>query len=112
MSVKLLTEQHLEFLSFWRFYTCQNATLLEIACQSSFVLMYLLMFISLQEYCHVYSCTETTSVPCMPLSEAIRKGKTLKCEKPEKGCFVITFIPINPNQIPHTTKSTSPFSSF
>ena len=37
----------------------------------------------------------------MPLSEAIRKGKTLKCEKSEKGCFVSTFIPFYPNQIPH-----------
>ena len=41
MIVKLLTEQHLEFLSLnggcrlARVYTCQNATLLEITCRSS-----------------------------------------------------------------------------
>ena len=33
MIAKLLTEHHLEILSF---YTCQNATLLEISCTGSF----------------------------------------------------------------------------
>ena len=37
MSVKLLTEQCLEFLSLKGGYTYQNATLLEITCQGSFV---------------------------------------------------------------------------
>ena len=44
MSVKLLTEYHLEFLSLKRrlhrlirVYTCENATLLEITCHGSFV---------------------------------------------------------------------------
>ena len=36
MTVKLLTEQHLEFLSLKGGYTCQNATLLEITCHGSF----------------------------------------------------------------------------
>ena len=43
MSVKLLTEHHLEFVSFKgkphrqaRVYTCQNATLLEITCRGSY----------------------------------------------------------------------------
>ena len=44
MSVKLLTEHHLEFLSFKagsyesRLYTCQNVTLLEITCPGSFII--------------------------------------------------------------------------
>ena len=42
MSVKLLTEDYLEFLSLKRgcrvrVYTCQNAELLEITCHGSFV---------------------------------------------------------------------------
>ena len=41
MTVKLLTENHLEFLSYkggctgWSEYTCQKATLLEIRCLGS-----------------------------------------------------------------------------
>ena len=41
MSVELLTEHHLEVLSLkgdW-VYTCQNATLLEITCRCSFIIM-------------------------------------------------------------------------
>ena len=37
MNVKLLTEHHLEFLNLKGVYTCQNATLLEIICHSSYV---------------------------------------------------------------------------
>ena len=39
MTVKLLTEHHLEVLSLKRgcVYTCQNATLLEITCHGSYV---------------------------------------------------------------------------
>ena len=41
MIVKLLTEQHLEFLlqRLVRVYTCQNDTLLEISCHGSFLLL-------------------------------------------------------------------------
>ena len=43
MTINLLTEQHLEFLSLLHrlicVYTCQNATLLEITCRSSLILM-------------------------------------------------------------------------
>ena len=38
MTVKLLTENHLEFLSLKGGFTCQYATLLEIACHGLFVL--------------------------------------------------------------------------
>ena len=35
MTVKLLTEHHLEFLSLKGVYTCQNPTLFEITCRGS-----------------------------------------------------------------------------
>ena len=37
MAVKLLIEQHFEFLSLKGVYTCQNTTLLEITCHGSYV---------------------------------------------------------------------------
>ena len=37
MSVKLLTEHHLEFLSLKGGCTCQNATLLDITCHGSYM---------------------------------------------------------------------------
>ena len=47
MNMKLLTEHHLEFLSFKggctgssEIYTCQNATLLEITCHGSYLVLY------------------------------------------------------------------------
>ena len=40
MIVKLLTEYHLEFLSFKGGCTCQNATLLEITCHSSCIICF------------------------------------------------------------------------
>ena len=50
MIVKLLTEHHLEFLSLKggcmdlsRVYTCQNATLLEISCTGSNIILYILL---------------------------------------------------------------------
>ena len=39
MTVKLLTEHHLEFQSLIGGCTCQNVTLLEITCHGSFVLL-------------------------------------------------------------------------
>ena len=42
MIPRLLTEQHLEFLSLTGVYTCQNATLLEITCHGSCVFFFLL----------------------------------------------------------------------
>ena len=36
VTVKLLTEPHLRFLSLIGGYTCQNTTLLEIKCQGSY----------------------------------------------------------------------------
>ena len=54
ITVKLLTEHHLEFLNFKRrlqrlarVYTCQNATLLEITCRGSIMAD---AFINLVEY--------------------------------------------------------------
>ena len=45
MIVKLLTEHHLEFLSFeFRVYTCQNAILLKISCHGSILFHFLLYF--------------------------------------------------------------------
>lgn len=39
-------------------------------------------------YCHVYTCAFTPG-PCAPLSDAIKEGKTTKCQKSDKGCFAI-----------------------
>ena len=54
LSVKLLSEHYLEFLSLKGGYTCQNATLLEITCHGSHVKMIikLLTFTSSLGYMH------------------------------------------------------------
>ena len=84
MTVKLLTENHLEFLNLKGVYTCINATYLEISCRGSYTYERKLAF-SVRMYALWWSQTsQTFRIRDLSVLEYSHKEETLKIAQVSK----------------------------